>query len=465
MAVDPKVYDDKMLEIMNSLQIQPSFEEQMGIGPMDLLAPSWNLPGGPEGGIYSLMPGMEYAPSMATSPIVAPPPGGPGLPPEVVTDDSDADLGPISSAPGDGLPPAGGNGSPSLPGYDPEVGWTLEFIDKVLGGEIDLTDPQYGVPEGEGPGVLDNLRNWLENRDPDITLPGGDFNTDWLDPDFDWGNPDDITLDLNPVPLDTWPTGEIDEINIDLDPNAEGGWAPKWDNLEDLLADADIDRSDPNWADKIGDFFGETSGLPSWLGGELLGDLITGGVGGIQDLLGAIPGIGDIFKPGGGIANLLDLGGDALGNIRGGIGNLLGLGNLPFFGGEGPGIRGGIGNLLGLGNMPFFGGEGQGIGGWLRNLFDGDDAGPEDDGGSMAHGGIAEYPRVNALIEGPGTERSDDIKAMLSDGEFVTNAAALRGIGRLNGADPKDKAEQRRIGAREMYRLQREGEKAAGVTT
>ena len=86
MAVDPKVYDDKMLEIMNSLQIQPSFEEQMGIGPMDLLAPSWNLPGGPEGGIYPLMPGMEYAPTMATAPIIAPPKGGPEPPPEVVTD-------------------------------------------------------------------------------------------------------------------------------------------------------------------------------------------------------------------------------------------------------------------------------------------------------------------------------------------------------------------------------------------
>ena len=221
-----------------------------------------------------------------------------------------------------------------------------------------------------------------------------------------------------------------------------------------------------NWADKIGDWLGKTSGLPPWLGGELLGDLMTSGIGGIQNLLGAIPGIGDIFKPGGGIANLLDLGGDALGNIRGGIGNLLGLGNLPFFGGEGPGIRGGIGNLLGLGNMPFFGGSGPGIGGWLRNLFNPDevDADPEVDA-DLAQGGIAEYPRVNALIEGPGTERSDDIKAMLSDGEFVTNAAALRGIGRLNGADPKDKAEQRRIGAREMYRLQRAGEKAAGVTT
>ena len=212
--------------------------------------------------------------------------------------------------------------------------------------------------------------------------------------------------------------------------------------MEDVLADADIDPSDPDWAEKIGDFFGKTSGLPSWLGGELLGDLIEGGVGGIQDLLGAIPGIGDIFKPGGGIANLLDRGSDAFGNIRGGIGNLLGLGNLPFFGGPGRGFRG-----------------------WLGDLFDEDevDADAEIDVEFDADGGIAGYPRVNALIEGPGTERSDDIKAMLSDGEFVTNAAALRGIGRLNGADPKDKEEQRRMGAREMYRLQHAGEKAAGV--
>ena len=214
--------------------------EQQGdaFNRLSLEAPSWNLPGGPEGGIYPLMPGMEYAPNMATAPIIAPPPppGGPPPPPEVVTDPGPSDPGPpISSAPSDGLPPAaGGTGPPSIPGYDPEMGWTLEFIDKVLAGEIDLTDPQYGVPEGEGPGVLGNLRNWLENRDPDITLPGGDFNLDWLDPDFDWGNPDDITLDLNPVPLDTWPTGELPEINIDLDPDAEGGWEPKWDNLEDV---------------------------------------------------------------------------------------------------------------------------------------------------------------------------------------------------------------------------------------
>ena len=442
MAVDPKVYDDKLLEIINSLQIPPSLEEQLSIGATDLLAPSWNLPGGPEGGIYPLMPGMEYAPSMATTPIIAPPKGGPEPPPSVdPADPGPGDPGPIRSAPSDGLPPAGGGTGPvSIPGFDPEMGWTLEFIDKVLGGDIDFTERGHGVPFGEGPGTLENLRNWFENRNPDITLPVGDFNPDWLDPDFDWGNPDDITPNLQPVPLDTWPTGEIDEINIDLDPDKLFDPLKTWD---DFLADAPPeDSSEESWRSWLADKLQDSSGLIPGLGGNLLGDLIEGGIGGIQDLLGAIPGIGDIFKPGGGIANLLDRGSDAFGNIRGGIGNLLGLGNLPFFGGPGRGFRG-----------------------WLGDLFDEDevDADAEVDVESVADGGIAGYPRVNALIEGPGTEKSDDIKAMLSDGEFVTNAAALRGIGRLNGADPKDKEEQRRIGAREMYRLQHAGEKAAGV--
>ena len=46
------------------------------------------------------------------------------------------------------------------------------------------------------------------------------------------------------------------------------------------------------------------------------------------------------------------------------------------------------------------------------------------DGGivSLAEGG---FPRKNGKIEGPGTETSDDIPAMLSDGEFVVNAKQL----------------------------------------
>ena len=46
-------------------------------------------------------------------------------------------------------------------------------------------------------------------------------------------------------------------------------------------------------------------------------------------------------------------------------------------------------------------------------------------------------------IEGPGTETSDDIPAMLSDGEFVMTAKAVRGAG--NGS--------RQRGMRNMYNM------------
>ena len=78
---------------------------------------------------------------------------------------------------------------------------------------------------------------------------------------------------------------------------------------------------------------------------------------------------------------------------------------------------------------------------------------------SLSKGGDVDFPRMNGPISGPGTETSDDIPAMLSDGEFVVNAKAVRGIGRLEGAG-KSKEAQRREGARMMYALQRAGEKA-----
>ena len=79
--------------------------------------------------------------------------------------------------------------------------------------------------------------------------------------------------------------------------------------------------------------------------------------------------------------------------------------------------------------------------------------------GGFSEGGDVDFPRMNGPISGPGTETSDDIPAMLSDGEFVVNAKAVRGIGRLKGAG-KTKADQRREGARMMYALQRAGEQA-----
>lgn len=68
---------------------------------------------------------------------------------------------------------------------------------------------------------------------------------------------------------------------------------------------------------------------------------------------------------------------------------------------------------------------------------------------SLADGG---FPRKNGKIEGPGTETSDDIPAMLSDGEFVVNARTVRGLGESMGA--KDDSDARERGSSFLYSLQ-----------
>lgn len=72
------------------------------------------------------------------------------------------------------------------------------------------------------------------------------------------------------------------------------------------------------------------------------------------------------------------------------------------------------------------------------------------DGGiaSLARGG---YPRRTGQISGPGTETSDSIPAMLSDGEFVMTARAVRGAGKGN----------RLAGAKKMYALMHQLERNA----
>ena len=76
---------------------------------------------------------------------------------------------------------------------------------------------------------------------------------------------------------------------------------------------------------------------------------------------------------------------------------------------------------------------------------------------SFANGGIVAlaeggFPRKNGKIEGPGTETSDDIPAMLSDGEFVVNARTVRGLGESMGA--KDDSDARERGSSFLYSLQ-----------
>ena len=61
----------------------------------------------------------------------------------------------------------------------------------------------------------------------------------------------------------------------------------------------------------------------------------------------------------------------------------------------------------------------------------------------MAQGGTSEFPRKTGEISGPGTGTSDSIPAMLSDGEFVMTAKAVKGAG--NG--------DRMQGARKMYEM------------
>jgi len=65
-----------------------------------------------------------------------------------------------------------------------------------------------------------------------------------------------------------------------------------------------------------------------------------------------------------------------------------------------------------------------------------------------ARGGLAEYPPRDLLVEGPGTERSDEIPAMLSDGEFVMNSKSVR------GADPSGRG-NRYAGANNLYNMMR----------
>jgi len=63
----------------------------------------------------------------------------------------------------------------------------------------------------------------------------------------------------------------------------------------------------------------------------------------------------------------------------------------------------------------------------------------------------SEFPRRNGGISGPGTGTSDDIPAMLSDGEFVMTAKAVRGAG--NGS--------REDGIKNMYEMMRTFESRA----
>ena len=63
------------------------------------------------------------------------------------------------------------------------------------------------------------------------------------------------------------------------------------------------------------------------------------------------------------------------------------------------------------------------------------------------------FPRKNGKIAGPGTETSDEIPAMLSDGEFVINSRTVRGLGQAMGGTGKQDTRDR--GSKFLYSLQK----------
>ena len=70
---------------------------------------------------------------------------------------------------------------------------------------------------------------------------------------------------------------------------------------------------------------------------------------------------------------------------------------------------------------------------------------------NRAQGGIMDLRNQGGMSLGPGTEKSDDIPAMLSDGEFVMTGKAVRGFG--NGS--------RQAGAKKLYSMMHQAENNA----
>jgi|TARA_R100001086_G_scaffold159736_2_gene85685 hypothetical protein len=62
---------------------------------------------------------------------------------------------------------------------------------------------------------------------------------------------------------------------------------------------------------------------------------------------------------------------------------------------------------------------------------------------------------------GKGNEEKDTMLAQLADGEFVTKSKAVRGAGIALGADPRDKKQQRELGARFFYKQMADFDKLA----
>ena len=85
--------------------------------------------------------------------------------------------------------------------------------------------------------------------------------------------------------------------------------------------------------------------------------------------------------------------------------------------------------LLPAGTIPELSG-GMAMGGAVQGFFQGGSVAKMNEGGGLEiELDMSDFERMNGGINGEGTETSDDIPAMLSDGEFVMTGRAVRGAG------------------------------------
>jgi len=104
-------------------------------------------------------------------------------------------------------------------------------------------------------------------------------------------------------------------------------------------------------------------------------------------------------------------------------------------------------NIAGMYRIPVYN---RADGGSINNpMF----SGTHPTGMTSAFASGGQYPRRSGAIDGPGTGTSDSIPAMLSDGEFVFTAKAVRNAG----------GGSRRAGAKKMYQLMQKLERGGKV--
>mgnify|MGYP003121006552 CR=1 FL=1 len=411
-----------------------------------------------------------------------------------------------------GLPPLGG-----ISGTDDvsDAAVMAAIIEAYGGGSLGGTDDPYDFGRELTEEIIaihsnpEDIENYIGTREEVIKLLDLDSAVDtFID------TPDEFSVPSTTLPAD--PTVEADSLMQILDqygytspnvPMDEEVIEDAMTNLQDIALNPDIINVPGGGISDIDPDDILNAGNTDEVFGISTGDVLGEGVEGQPDPEDTGP-FQDVEGGGGGIKDMLSKAYDKLGFS--GVLSLIGLLAGGLSGGGSRGQQGGLGAFTssqvdpyGLGATANYGampGSGMGQPVYLPNTnapiyypfasevtkqYNAQQGGPFSFTAGPPPGAMIQnltpqripgvqyvaegkFIRRNGLTEGPGTETSDDIPAMLSDGEFVTNAEANRGIGAmalLNQGMPKEVAmdpeQQRLAGARQMYLQQAMGQQMA----